>query len=266
MNTFRCALLAGALAPLVLLVACGDEQAAEAPANPPAVAEQQPAPPPPAAQPEKPAVETARDGIDKLRDAANQVLRDAQPAIDGARDAAEQALKDAQPTIDRLGASVNEIIRKAQEDFGSAVADLEKRLNELQGGTPAPQGDPAATLSPPDMLRTDTRAAARASSASIGPGYVGVWVARAADCGKVDREPLEMVAVITPTTLRRYESVCNMAETPLSDGKATVEAQCVAEGDVETRTVTFALPSPDRLTLSGTEGAGVDFVRCHLPG
>lgn len=263
MTKLRTFLMAGALAATALVAACEDEKSAQAPAPQPAPEAQAPAEPTP---PEKPAIETAKEGLDKLRDAANQALKDAQPTIDKAREAAEQALKDAQPTIDKLGASIGEIVRKAQDDFRKATEDLEKRLNEFNNDRPVPTGDPAATLSAQDKLRTDTRAAAKAASASIGPAYVGVWVGQATDCAKVDQEPLEMVAVITPTTIRRSESVCNMAETPLTNGSATVEAQCVAEGEVETRTLTFALPSPDRLTLSGAEGPGVDLVRCHLPG
>lgn len=263
MTKLRTFLMAGALAATALLAACEDEKAAQAPAPP---ASPPAAVPPPSTEPaEKPALETAKEGIDKLRDAANQALKDAQPTIDKAREAAEQALKDAQPTIDKLGASIGQIVRKAQDDFKQATEELEKRLNELKSDKPVVAGDAAASLSPPEELRADTRAAAKAASASIGPAYVGVWVGQATDCAKVDQEPLEMVAVITPTTIRRSESVCNMAETPLTNGSATVEAQCVAEGEVETRTLTFSLVSPDRLTLSGTEGPGVDLVRCHLP-
>ncbi|MDP3897104.1 MAG: hypothetical protein Q8Q62_10555, partial [Mesorhizobium sp.] len=223
----------------------------------------------PSAEPapaEKPALETAKEGLDKLRDAANQALKDAQPAIDKAIETAGQALKDAQPTIDKLGASINEIVRNAQDDFRTATEALEKRLNEFNSDRPVVAGDPAATLSAPDALRTDTRAAAKAAAAGIGPAYVGVWVGQASDCRKVDQEPLEMIAVITPTTIRRHESVCNMAETPLVDGKASVAAQCVVEGEVETQTLTVSLPSPDRLTLGRAEGNRVDLVRCHLPG
>lgn len=255
MTRYRTLLMAGAMLPVAFLAACEDEKVAQAPASPP-----------PAAEPEKPAIETAKEGLDKLRDAANQALKEAQPTIDKAREAAEQAVKDAQPTIDRLGQSVGEIIQKAQDDFKRTTEELEKRLNELQGKPTAPTGDPAATLSAADKLRTDTRAAAKAAAAGVGPAYVGVWVGQVSDCAKVDQQPLEMIAVITPTTLRRYESVCNMAETPLTDGKASVEAQCVVEGEVETQSLTFALPAPDKLTLSGAAGPGVDLVRCHLPG
>lgn len=251
------------------LVACSDEETAKAPPpEAPAPQEQ-----PQATPPEKPAVETAKEGLDKLRDAANQLVEDAKPALDKARQSAEQAIKDAQPTIDRardaakkLGASIDEIVRQAQEDFKSATEQLDKHLSELQGERPAtPTGDPAASLQAAEQLRTDTRAAARAATADIGPDYVGVWAGQAADCVKIDEEPLELFAVITPTTIRRYESVCNMAETPLNEGKAEIMAECVAEGDVEEQTLRLTLSTPERLTIAGAEGGGVDLVRCHLP-
>ncbi len=265
MTRFRTLLMAGALVPVAFLAACEDEKTVQVPASPPAA--QAPAPQPaPAEVPEKPTIETAKEGLGKLRDAANQALKEAQPTIDKARETAEQAMKDAQPTIDRLGQSVGEIIQKAQDDFKRTTEELERRLDELQGKPPAPSGDPAAALSAEDTLRTDTRAAAKAAAAGVGPAYVGVWVGQASDCARVDEQPLEMIAVITPTTLRRYESVCNMAETPLTEGKAGLEAQCVVEGEMETQSLTVALPEPDKLTLSGAAGPGVDLVRCHLPG
>jgi len=258
-------LMAGTVLSALALSACEDEKVVQAPAEP---VPTQPAPAPP----EKPAVETAKEGIDKLRDAANQALKDVQPAIDDARKAAEQALKDAQPAIDeawdaagKLGASIGEIVSQAQDDLKRATEALEQRIKEAQGGTAASVGDPTAVLSPTDTLRADTRAAARAGAAGVGPAYVGVWVGKAEECGRVDQQPLEMFAVITPTTIRRYESVCNMPETQLADGTATVAAECVVEGEVEARQVKLSLPSPDRLTLSAAEGPGVDLVRCHLP-
>lgn len=263
MSIARSLFLAGAVASALALAACEDETVAQAPATPAPNAEPaQPAPPPA----EKPALDTAKEGLDKLRDAANQALKDAQPTIDSAREAAEKALRDAQPTIDRLGASIAEIVQRAQDDFRTATEALEKRLHEFNNTGPDTIGDPAARLSAAETLRTDTRAAAKAAAAGIGPAYVGVWVGRASDCAKVDQEPLEMVAVITPTTVRRYETVCNMAETPLTNGSATVAAQCVAEGEVQDQTLTLSLPSPDRLTLAGADGPGVDLVRCYLPG
>jgi hypothetical protein len=266
MKMSKTLLITTAVFSVLALSACEDEKAVQAPTQP---APNQPTPAPP----EKPAVETAKEGIDKLRDAANQALKDVQPAIDDARKAAEQALKDAQPAIDqaweaagKLGASVSEIVTKAQDDLKRATEALEQRIREAQGGTEASTGDPAAVLPAADKLRADTRAAARAGSAGVGPAYVGVWVGKAEDCASVDQQPLEMFAVITPTTIRRYESVCNMAETPLTDGSATVAAECVGEGEVETRQVKLSLPSPDKLTLGGADGAGVDLLRCHLPG
>lgn len=264
MNISKTLLITGAVLSALALSACEDEKAVQAPAEP---VPSQPAPS------EKPATETAKEGLDKLRDAANQALKDVQPAIDDARKAAEQALKDAQPAIDqawdaagKIGASISEIVKKAQDDLKTATEALEQRLNEAQGQQQAATGDPAAVLSVADKLRADTRAAARAGSAGVGPGYVGVWVGKAEDCARVDQQPLEQFAVITPTTIRRYESVCNMPETQLTDGAATVAAECVVEGDVEARQVKLSLPSPDKLTLGGAEGAGVDLLRCHLPG
>lgn len=266
MNMSKTLLITGAVLSVLALSACEDEKAVQAPAEP---VPTQPAPAPP----EKPAAETAKEGLDNLRDAANQALKDVQPAIDDARKAAEQALKDAQPAIDeawdaagKLGASISEIVTKAQDDLKRATEALEQRIKEAQGQQQASTGDPAAVLSPADKLRADTRAAARAGSAGVGPAYVGVWVGKADDCAKVDQQPLEIFAVITPTTIRRYESVCNMPETQLSDGAATADAQCVVEGDVEARQVKLSLSSPDKLTLGGVDGAGVDLLRCHLPG
>src|SRR5690606_37937583 len=106
---------------------------------------------------------------------------------------------------------------------------------------------PAAKLSPPDQLRADTRAAARAHPAGIGPAYVGVWALNAEECGRIDREAVENFAVITPTTIRRSEAVCNFAATNMTDGKATVTASCIAEGEAEERQITFSMPSEDSL-------------------
>jgi hypothetical protein len=250
-------LLASALVSVLAVSACEGEQTAQAPATP--------VPPAAPAEPEKPALETAKEGIDKLRDAANQALKEVQPTIDGARQAAEQALKDAKPAIDTLGAAIGEIVQKAQDDFRKATEDLEKRLNEFKSDRPIVAGDLAAALPAAETLRTDTRAAARAAAAGMGPAYVGVWVGQASDCARVDQQPLQTVVVITPTTLRRSASVCNMPETPLTDGKARIDAQCVVDGGVETKELTVSLPSPDQLTLSGPPGPGVDLLRCHLP-
>ena len=269
MASHRLFLTIAASCSIMTLAACSDEPALQAPAPEAQTEEQQPATPP-----EKPAAETAKEGLESLRDAANQLVEDAKPALDQARKSAEEALKDAQPTIDKardaakeIGTAIDQIVRKAQDDFKRATEALDKRLDEVEAGdnSPAADGDPAATLAAADSLRTDTRAAARAAAAGVGPGYVGVWVKEAADCAKIDQEPVEIFAVVTPTTIRRYESVCNMPETPLADGTAEVTAQCVGEGEVEDRIIRLSVPSPDALTIAGAEGTGVDLVRCHLP-
>jgi len=267
MTLTKTILMAATALATLTLAACEQEKAATAPAEttPPA----QPAP----AAPEKPAVETAKEGLDKLRDAANQALKDVQPAIDDARKAAEQALKDAQPSFDqawdaagKIGASINEIVRKAQDDLKRASDALEQRINEAQGTTARPSGDPAAVLPAADTLRADTRAAARAGTAGVGPAYVGVWVGKAEDCAKIDQEALQTFAVVTPTTIRRFESVCNIPETQILNGTATVDAQCVVDGDTVKQELKLAQESTDRLTLGGAEGMGTELLRCRLPG
>jgi gas vesicle protein len=267
------AFAATAVLAMFALAACDDPQkAAQAPQQPPAQAE--PAPP---ADSGKSATETAKEGLGKLREAAEKAVNDLQPTIDKAKDATQQALKDAQPTIDKakeaakqLGLSIDEIVKKGQEDLNNAAQALEKRLREAGQLPPAQNANPDTALSSPDKLRADTRAAARASQAGIGPAYVGVWVAQASDCAKVDQQAIELMAVITPTTVRRYESVCNIPETELTDGKATVEAQCIGEGDAETRQITFTMPSPDKLSIATslpgeTPAGAAELLRCNLP-
>ena len=262
MRIFRLALPA-ALASALLLAACGEEQAADT--APPA---EEGAP----ARPE-PAPDKTEDAVRELREAGKALT---EAAREGAEDLAEQgreALKDAGPALERageiakeIGKSVDEIIKQAREDFDSAVAELEKRIDEA-GGTPtAPTGDPEALLPPPDQLKADTRAAARARPAGIGPDYVGVWAADAASCARIDIEPVELFAVITPTTIRRYESVCNFAAVDLKGGEATVTASCIAEGDTEERQIRFAMADENALGIStpGAEGTA-NLVRCRLP-
>src|SRR5690606_31674429 len=117
-----------------------------------------------------------------------------------------------------------------------------------------------------DRLRADTRAAARAHAAGIGPAYVGVWAISPDECARIDREAVENFAVITPTTIRRYEAVCNFDAAEMTDGKATVAASCIAEGETEDRQIGFSMPSQDRLSISTAPvSIAVEFVRCHLP-
>jgi hypothetical protein len=254
--------LPAALASALLLTACGEEQAADT--APPA---EQGAP----AQPE-PAPDKTEDAVRELRE-AGEALKEA--AREGAQDLAEQgreALKDAGPALERageiardIGQGVEEIIKQAREDFDGAVAELEKRIDEAAGTPTSPTGDPAAVLAPADRLKSDTRAAARARPAGIGPDYVGVWAADAASCARIDVEPVQLFAVITPTTIRRYESVCNFAAQDPTDGEATVTASCIAEGNTEERQIRFAMQDENALRIStpGADGE-VQFVRCHL--
>ncbi len=267
-------LAAAAVLSMLALAACDDPKQAQAPQQPPAQAE--PAPQPPA-DPGKSAAETAKEGLSKLREAAGKAVEELQPTLDKAKEATQQAIKDAQPTLDKakeaakqLGLSIDEIVRKGQDDLNNAAQALEKRLREAGQLPPAPNADPNATLASPDRLRADTRAAARASRAGIGPAYVGVWAGQASDCARIDQQAVELMAVITPTTVRRHESVCNIAETELTDGKATVAAQCIGEGDAEARDISLAMSVPDRLTIATalpgeTPAGSAELVRCSLP-
>lgn len=273
-------LAATAVLAMLALAACDDpKKAAQAPEQQPAPSA--PAPSAPAQQPPadsgKSATETAKEGLSKLREAAEKAVSDLQPTIDKAKEATEQAIKDAQPTIDKakeaakqLGLSIDEIVKKGQQDLNNAAQALEKRLREAGQLPPVQNADPGTALSSPDKLRADTRAAARANQAGIGPSYVGVWVGQASDCAKVDQQPMELVAVITPTTVRRYEAVCNIPETELTDAKATVTAQCIGEGETEERQITFTMPAPDRLTIATalpgqTPAEAAELLRCNLP-
>jgi len=265
--------LSAALAAVLALAACSEEKSAEAPP----AANGRTAEPAPA---EKPALETAKEGLDKLKEAAQQAARDLQPTIDKAREGAQnlaeqgkQALDDAGPALERagqvarqVGQSIEDIMKKARTDFDTAVSDLQKRIDAASGTDAPPTGDPAATLPASDRLKADTRAAARARPAGIGPAYVGVWAVDAAACAKVDVESLEMFAVITPTTIRRYESVCNFAAKEPTDGTATVDASCIAEGDAEERQISLTQADENRLSIStpGAEGSA-ELIRCHLP-
>lgn len=225
--------------------------------------------------PEEPAAteERTNDTMRELREGAGALSREAGRLAGEARDRAREALDDAGPTLDRageiardIGASVGEIMRRAAEDLETGARMLEERIAQSDRSRDVTPTDPDAMLAPADTLRADTRAAARALEAGVGPEYVGVWAGDPASCARIDREAVEMMAVITPTTLRRHESVCNIEAAPLSDGTATVSASCMAEGDSEERQITFAMDGLDRLNIAydGAVG-GADLVRCHLP-
>ena len=277
MNRIKPVAIAAAIVAALALAGCDDPKQAQAPSQP-APAQPAPAEPAPQATPPaddgKSATETAKEGLGKLREAAEKAAKDLQPTIDKARETAEQAMKDAQPAIDKakeaakqIGQSIDDIVKKAQEDLNSATKALEDRLNEAGNKPPAPVGGPENALAPADKLRADTRAAARAGQASVGPAYVGVWAGKASDCAQIDQGAVEMMAVITPTTIRRYEAVCNIPETVMTDGKATVQAQCVSEGEVEERQISFSMATPDKLTIATgtTPGGEAELLRCHLP-
>ena len=52
----------------------------------------------------------------------------------------------------------------------------------------------------------------------------------------------------------------------MTDGKATVTASCIAEGEAEERQITFSMPSEDSLSINTAPvSIAVQFVRCHLP-
>jgi hypothetical protein len=249
------------------LAACNDNDDQAANKQPPAAAPAEPAPPQPSTQ------DRLDDAAQQLRDAARQAGEAVREGSDALIQQGSEALKDAGPMLDRageiasqLGQSMQEIAERAGRDFDAAVADLEKRLNEAGVSTRPESRDPEALLSPPDQLRADTRAAARAHPAGIGPAYVGVWALNADECGRIDREAVENFAVITPTTIRRSEAVCNFDATEMVDAKATVTASCIAEGEVEERQITFSMPSEDSLSIdTAPVSIAVQFFRCHLP-
>lgn len=259
--------LTASVAVLALMLAACTDSDETAENQPPA--QTTPSEPAPEPSPQERVDEAGR----QLRDAARQAGEAAREGADALIEQGREALKDAGPMLDRaneiagqLGQSVQELAERARRDFDTAVADLEKRLNESGGQTRPEAGDPAARLSSPDQLRADTRAAARARPAGIGPAYVGVWALNAEECGRIDREAVENFAVITPTTIRRSEAVCNFAATDMTDGKATVTASCIAEGEAEERQITFSMPSEDSLSINTAPvSIAVQFVRCHLP-
>ena len=249
---------------MLTLAACSDEETTVSQAEPPAAEEN--------AQP--PADEGASgDAVDRLRDGAGDILEGTRQLSEQARERAEQALEDAGPALERageiardIGTSLDEIARQAMRDFETGVDLLEQRIDEATGEAEPVTGDPNAVLPPLDELRADTRAAARAGPAGVGPDYVGVWATDPAACGQIDLEPVEIFAVITTTTIRRYESQCNFEPTDMSKGTATLGASCIAEGDVEDREIVLEMPTQDTLRI-GRPGSNVaaDLVRCHLP-
>lgn len=267
-------LLAAAGVSLMTLAACGEDETTTSQAQPTPPAQTEPA------NPDfdrilDDAEDAATDALSRMREAAEEAASEAGRLAGEARTRAEQALEDAGPTLDRagevagqIGASVSEIIERARGDIERAARELETRINEATGGDvpEEPVGDPAALLAAEGELNADTRAAARASMAGIGPDYVGVWAETAAACARVDQEPIELFAVVTPTTIRRYESVCNIEPGEAVAGATTVSATCFAEGETEERQITLDTSQPDTLRISQAAGEeGIALTQCSLP-
>lgn len=251
---------------LLALAACSEEQETVVQTEePPATVEA-----PQAAPGED---DRADRALRQIGEGAGTLLQGAEELARDARERTERLLEDAGPALDRagevareIGSSLDEIGKQALRDFESGVEMLQRRIEESGTEGETAPGDPDAVLAPADQLRTDTRAAARAGPAGVGPAYVGVWAGDASSCGAIDVEPVEMMAVITPTTIRRYESVCNFAEAAISDGSATLEASCIAEGDTEERQIVLNMPDENTLEIGQPGGtAPARLVRCHLP-
>ncbi len=264
MSLFRSFAVATLGISISVLGACSDEQ--------PAVSET-----PPTQQREdnngQPRDEV-NDALSRLREAAGQTAEEAGRLAGEARERAAQALEDAGPTLDRardivgkIGESIEEIAARARQDLLDAATALERRIAaETDGPVPdEPVGDPSALLGPEDELNADTRAAARASMANVGADYVGAWAQDAASCAQIDRETLEMFAVITPTTLRRHGSVCNIDPAETANGLTTVAASCIAEGGEEERQISFNTSEPNVLRVSQGDSEGAPLIRCSMP-
>lgn len=211
------------------------------------------------------------DTMDRVREGAGRLATEAERLAGEARDRAEEAFRNPGPLLeqagevaDRIGQSVDEIVRRAAEDLQHGVELLEQRIAEMSGERVVRE-DADAALPPEENLNADTSAAARAVQAGVGPDYVGVWAETPAACARIDQEPVEIFAVITPTTIRRYESVCNFQAAQVEEGSAQVNAECMAEGDAEERNISFAMPDFDTLRISydGQPG-GAELIRCHL--
>ena len=248
---------------LLALAGCGEEDTAATQDNPPAAAEGD-------SGTERSATE---DAAQKIREAAEATAKAAREQAGRIAEQGRQALEDAGPALKeageiagQIGSSLNEIAQQAMKDFDKGVDLLEQRINEATGEKEPVTGDPDAVLSPADQLRADTRAAARAGPAGVGPDYVGAWATDAASCAKIDQDPVEVFAVITTTTIRRYENVCNFPATEMDGKTVTLAASCIAEGNTEERQIMLEMPTQDTLKIGTADNPGAaELVRCHLP-
>ncbi|APH71916.1 hypothetical protein [Aquibium oceanicum] len=272
MRPFTLSIFAGVVA--LSLAACSDEKADGA-AVPPTADSPTAAEPSPPATPDGGDDAAERDrAVNQLRDGAKSIAEGAGTLLKQGRDAAEQAIEDAGPAIDKAGDYARELGRiakgaaeRAAVELREAADDLNRRIEESKTETELPEGDPQARLAAAELLRVDTLSAARARPAGVGPDYVGVWAGDATQCSRIDQEPVEQMAVITPTTIRRYESLCNIEEAPLADGIVTLAASCIAEGETEDRQIRLSLTAADRLEIGSPETpVQATLVRCHLGG
>ena len=265
MNVARSILLAAAGVSLATLVACSDDEPVVTQTDPQVNENSE-------AQGTKPG-DSADDAMRKLRDGAGTLLEGAGELGEKAREKALQALEDAGPALERageiaktVGKAVDDIVKQALSDFDKGVELLQKRLDEVDADKEPFTGESDAVLAAPDTLKADTKAAARAHPAGIGPDYVGVWAADPAACGSIDQQPVEMFAVITTSTIRRYENVCNFSEGATEGDTTTLEASCIAEGEMEDREILVSMTDENSLTLGTPEFPdAARLTRCRLP-
>ncbi len=260
---------------MLALAACSQEEAVVVENEPPATGE--PEAPPATGEADEPATsgdgDRTTEGMERLREGAGAILEGGRILGEEAREQARQALEDAGPALDRageifgeIGQSMNEIAGQAVRDLKTAAGLLEQRIAEATGEPEPFTGDPAAILAPADELNADTRAAARAGPAGVGPDYVGVWAASPEACARIDVEAVELFAVITPTTIRRYESVCNFEPGEMTEEGVMLDASCVAEGSMEERSITLGMADPDTLVIGAPDSpVTTELTRCHLP-
>lgn len=259
-RVFRTIPLAAAVAAIAIISGCSDDQPETTQTEPPAT--QQPAEP-----------STGQQALDRLREATDLAGKAVREEAEKLRGQASEALENAQPTLEQAGQYAKQLqgrletfTNQAIRDLNAGAQDLERRVREATGAPIVTPGDASATLPPPDQLNADTRAAAQPRPAGVVPDYVGVWASDAAACGRIDKEAVENFAVITPTTVRRAESVCNIINPPLENGRAVAKASCFAEGEEEEREILMEMPSLEVLKIGTTQAPGtVDMVRCHLP-
>lgn len=247
-----------AVSAMLVLSGCGEDQAV--------VASE---PETPAARPAETVEQQDRgnDLVDQLREGAEGLAGEARRLADEAG----RALEDPGPLLDqaselagRIGQSVDEIVQQAAEDLQRGVEMLEQRIAEMSGEPVIVEGTDAR-LAPEASLNADTSAAARAVRAGVGPDYIGVWTDTAENCGRIDQGYVERFAVITPTTIRHAESVCNFEARPMEGNEVTLAAECVAEGDFEERRITLTMNGFETLRISYDNHSGAEFLRCHLP-